>query len=202
MSALIIAIVVFALVVVIWFIGESNRLNRYQVMIEESKRTVDITLVKRYDTISEMLKAAKAYAKHEEKVFTELVSLRQGASIQESNQVIANQNDVLAQIRAVGENYPELLSSNQFLALQKEIADENEDLALPENRGQVSNAFQHIWGYFKKQATAEEKADFMLLLEKYQHGQAQQEDLIKGIQTLLERYPNRYLQDSTLLGGQ
>ena len=75
-------------------------------------------------------------------------------------------------------------------------------LALPENRGQVSNAFQHIWGYFKKQATANEKAGFMLLLEKYQHGQAQQVDLIKGIQTLLERYPNRYLQDSTLLGGQ
>ena len=129
MSGLMIALVVFALVIFLWFIGESNRLNRYQVMIEESKRTVDITLVKRYETISEMLKAAKAYAKHEEKVFTELVSLRQGASIQESNQVIANQNDVLAQIRAVGENYPELLSSNQFLALQNEIADENEDLA-------------------------------------------------------------------------
>ena len=30
-------------------------------------------------------------------------------------------------------------------------------LALPENRGQVSNAFQHIWGYFKKQATPEER---------------------------------------------
>ena len=129
MSGFIIALIVFALVVVMWFIGESNRLNRYQVMIEESKRTVDITLVKRYDTISEMLKVAKAYAKHEEKVFSELVALRQGASIQESNQVIANQNDVLAQIRAVGENYPDLLSSNQFLALQKEIADENEDLA-------------------------------------------------------------------------
>jgi len=129
MLGLFIAIVVFALVIVMWFIGESNRLNRYQVMIEEAKRTVDIILVKRYDTISEMLKAAKVYAKHEEKVFTELVALRQGASIQESNQVIANQNDVLAQIRAVGENYPELLSSNQFLALQKEIADENEDLA-------------------------------------------------------------------------
>jgi len=129
MSALIIAIIVFALVIVMWFIGESNRLNRYQVMIEESKRTVDIVLVKRYDTISEMLKVAKAYAKHEQQIFTDLVALRQGATIQESNQVITNQNDVLAQIRAVGENYPELLSSNQFLALQKEIADENEDLA-------------------------------------------------------------------------
>ena len=75
-------------------------------------------------------------------------------------------------------------------------------VSLPENRGQVCNAFQHIWGYFKKQATPEEKSDFMLLLEKYQHGQASQEDLIKGIQVLIERYPNRYLQDSTLLGGQ
>ena len=84
MLGLFIAIVVFALVIVMWVIGESNRLNRYQVMIEEAKRTVDINLVKRYDTISEMLKAAKAYAKHEEKVFTELVALRQGASIQES----------------------------------------------------------------------------------------------------------------------
>ena len=42
----------------------------------------------------------------------------------------------------------------------------------------------------------------MLLLEKYQHGKAQQEDLIKGIQNLLEHYPNPYIQDSTLLGGQ
>lgn len=126
---LIIGLIIFVALLAIWFISVGNRLNRYLVTIEESKRTVDIVLVKRYDTISEMLKVAKAYAKHEQQIFTDLVSLRQGATIQESNQVITNQNDVLAQIRAVGENYPELLSSNQFLALQKEIADENEDLA-------------------------------------------------------------------------
>ena len=126
---LIIGLIIFVALLAIWFISVGNRLNRYLVTIEESKRTVDIVLVKRYDTISEMLKVAKAYAKHEQQIFTDLVALRQGATIQESNQVITNQNDVLAQIRAVGENYPELLSSNQFLALQKEIADENEDLA-------------------------------------------------------------------------
>ena len=126
---LIIGLIIFVALLAIWFISVGNRLNRYLVTIEESKRTVDIVLVKRYDTISEMLKVAKAYAKHEQQIFTDLVALRQGATIQESNQVITNQNDVLAQIHAVGENYPELLSSNQFLALQKEIADENEDLA-------------------------------------------------------------------------
>ena len=30
-------------------------------------------------------------------------------------------------------------------------------LALPENRGQVSNAFQHIWGYFKKSRRLQRK---------------------------------------------
>ena len=121
--------IILILLVLVWFIGQSNMLNRYLVIIEESKKTVDITLVKRFDTISEMLKVAKAYAKHEEKVFTELVALRQGGSIQDTNRAIANQNDVLAQIRMVGENYPELLSSKQFLNLQSEIASENEDLA-------------------------------------------------------------------------
>ena len=129
MNLIIGIILLFLALLAIWFISVGNRLNRYLVTNEESKRTVDIVIVKRYDTISEMLKVAKAYAKHEQEIFTDLVALRQGATIQESNQVITNQNDVLAQIRAVGENYPELLSSNQFLALQKEIADENEDLA-------------------------------------------------------------------------
>ena len=142
---LIIGLIIFVALLAIWFISVGNRLNRYLVTIEESKRTVDIVLVKRYDTISEMLKVAKAYAKHEQEIFTDLVALRQGASIQESNQVITNQNDVLAQIRAVGENYPELLSSNQFLALQKEIADENEDLAASKrivnsNNSQINQA--------------------------------------------------------------
>ena len=123
-------------------------LNRYLVSIEESKKTVDITLVKRYDTISEMLKVAKAYAKHEEKVFTELVALRQGGSIQDTNRAIANQNDVLAQIRMVGENYPELLSSKQFLNLQSEIASENEDLAAAK-RIVNSNVAYHQPGYCK-----------------------------------------------------
>ena len=84
---LIIGLIIFVALLAIWFISVGNRLNRYLVTIEESKRTVDIVLVKRYDTISEMLKVAKAYAKHEQEIFTDLVALRQGATIQESNQV-------------------------------------------------------------------------------------------------------------------
>ena len=43
---------------------------------------------------------------------------------------------------------------------------------IPEHRGQVCNAFQHIWGYFKKQATIDERKAYMLLLDCYRFGQA------------------------------
>ena len=72
---------------------------------------------------------------------------------------------------------------------------------IPEHRGQVCNAFQHIWGYFKKKATDAERKDYMLLLDCYRFGQASKEELIAQTRDLLDRYPNTYLQHSTLLKG-
>ena len=72
---------------------------------------------------------------------------------------------------------------------------------IPEHRGQVCNAFQHVWGYFKKKATDAERKDYMLLLDCYRYGQASKEDVIAKTRDLLKRYPNTYLQHSTLLKG-
>nr|WP_125386203.1 YbgA family protein [Streptococcus mitis] len=72
---------------------------------------------------------------------------------------------------------------------------------IPEHRGQVCNAFQHIWGYFKEKATDAERQDYMLLLDRYRFGQASKQDLIVKTRELLELYPNAYLQNSTLLKG-
>ena len=73
---------------------------------------------------------------------------------------------------------------------------------IPEHRGQVCNAFQHIWGYFKKKATEAERKDYMLLLDRYRFGQASKEDVIAKTRDLLGNYPNTYLQYSTLLKGE
>ena len=74
-------------------------------------------------------------------------------------------------------------------------------VTLPENRGQVCNAFQHVWGYFKKKALPAEKENFMLLLERYQVGQVEQKVLVEAVKDLLRKYPNSYLQNSALLFG-
>ena len=72
---------------------------------------------------------------------------------------------------------------------------------IPEHRGQVCNAFQHIWGYFKKKATDSERKDYIILLDRYRFAQASKENLITKTRDLLDRYPNTYLQHSTLLKG-
>ena len=77
----------------------------------------------------------------------------------------------------------------------------NRACQIPEHRGQVCNAFQHIWGYFKKKATDVERKDYMLLLDRYRFGQTSKKDLIAKTRDLLDRYPNTYLQHSTLLKG-
>lgn len=123
----IIALIIF--IVLIWWIKTSNRFNRYKVVIDESKKNVDIALAKRYDTICEMIKVAKSYAKHESSTFSDVIKLRQNANIKEFNSAIQNQDREISKIFALAEAYPDLKSSQEFINLQDEISDENEQLA-------------------------------------------------------------------------
>lgn len=123
----IIALIIF--IVLIWWVKTSNRFNRYKVVIDESKKNVDIALAKRYDTICEMIKVAKSYAKHESSTFSDVIKLRQNANIKEFNATIQNQDREISKIFALAEAYPDLKSSQEFINLQDEISDENEQLA-------------------------------------------------------------------------
>ena len=122
-------IALIILIVLIWWVKTSNRFNRYKVVIDESKKNVDIALAKRYDTICEMIKVAKSYAKHESSTFSDVIKLRQNANIKEFNATIQNQDREISKIFALAEAYPDLKSSQEFINLQDEISDENEQLA-------------------------------------------------------------------------
>lgn len=69
---------------------------------------------------------------------------------------------------------------------------------LPENRKEVVNALQHIWGYFKKLAQAEEKALFLGLLGEYQQEKTEKDKVLAYLWQLLQKYPNTYLLNSTI----
>ena len=73
---------------------------------------------------------------------------------------------------------------------------------IKESKKDFSNAILHVWGYFKKEASEIEKQGLFNILEEYMEGENNQESVIEYINTLLKKYPNKYLQESTLLTGE
>ena len=73
---------------------------------------------------------------------------------------------------------------------------------LKESKKDFSNAILHVWGYFKKDASETEKQGLFIVLDEYMEGKNNQESVIEYINTLLKKYPNKYLQESTLLTGE
>lgn len=69
---------------------------------------------------------------------------------------------------------------------------------LEDKRGQVLNALQHLWGYFKKQAEASEREECMALILRYERGEAEKEEVLGCLKNLLQKYPNEYLEKSTI----
>lgn len=82
---------------------------------------------------------------------------------------------------------------NQKIQKVRELEDSKKDF---------SNAVLHVWGYFKKVASEIEKQEFFNRLEEYMDGKSSQKSVIEYINVLLEKYPNKYLQESTLLRGE
>ena len=73
---------------------------------------------------------------------------------------------------------------------------------IKESKKDFSNAILHVWGYFKKEASDIEKQGLFRVLDEYMEGENNQESVIEYINTLLKKYPNKYLQESTLLTGE
>ena len=73
---------------------------------------------------------------------------------------------------------------------------------IKESKKDFSNAILHVWGYFKKEASEVEKQGLFNILEEYMVGKNNQKSVIEYINTLLKKYPNKYLQESTLLRGE
>ena len=73
---------------------------------------------------------------------------------------------------------------------------------MKESKKDFSNTVLHIWGYFKKEASTMEKEELFNILNEYMEGKSNQNSVIEYLNTLLKKYPNEYLEKSTLLTGE
>ena len=125
---ILIAIAVIVFFLIVWYFGVYNGIKVSGIKVEEALSGIDVALTKRYDVLTKMLDVTKGYMAHEKETLMGLVQLRAGMSMGERTAANNKMNDISREIRILAENYPELRSSNNFVELQRSIADVEEHL--------------------------------------------------------------------------
>jgi len=121
--------VILAVIVLValWLIAVFNGLISLRNRTKEAWSDIDVQLKRRYDLIPNLVESVKGYAKHEKdllenvtKARTEAMQAKDIASKAKAENALS---ETLKSIFAVSENYPDLKASQNFLALQEELAD-------------------------------------------------------------------------------
>lgn len=126
---LIIALVIFAMVAF-------NKLRKQDVLCQEALGGIDVQLTRRADLIPNLVETVKGYASHERGVFDEVTAARaqvgkatHAGTVQEKAAAEAALDKALVNVMAVAENYPELKASTNFMNLQNQLAETENQLA-------------------------------------------------------------------------
>lgn len=125
---ILIIILVVVLLIVIWCISKVNGFKKKEIRVQEGLSGVEVALTKRYDMLTKMLDTAKGYMAHENDLFTKVIELRRGMSVEEMNTAAQQMDSLSGKFFAVAEGYPELRSSDVFVELQRGIRDAEEHL--------------------------------------------------------------------------
>lgn len=119
---------IIVLILIVWYISTSNKLNRSIVKIDEALSGIDVALTKRYDVLTKMIDVVKGYAKHEKETLFEVIKLRENMTLKEKSDANHVMDENLKKINVIVENYPELKASENYRTLQQSITDVEEHL--------------------------------------------------------------------------
>ena len=123
-------------VVVVYAIAVFNRLVRTRQMANEAWSGIDVQLKRRSDLVPNLVDIVKGYAAHERSVLEEVTQLRGAARAVPEGDVAARAqaegalSAALGKLFALSENYPDLKASTNFLDLQKQLSDLENDLQM------------------------------------------------------------------------
>jgi LemA protein len=124
--------IVLAVVIVLvaFVINGFNKLRKTDIGAQEALGGIDVQLTRRADLIPNLVETVKGYAAHEKGVFEEVTAARAGLQAAAKGDDVpakaaadAAMQQALVRVNAVAENYPDLKANTNFLDLQKQLAE-------------------------------------------------------------------------------
>jgi LemA protein len=125
--AVVVAIAIYAAVIY-------NRLVRQRNLMREGWSGIDVQLKRRTDLVPNLIETVKAYAAHERGLFEDVAAKRASSIAADSvpSQAAAERalHGSLGRLFAVAEAYPELKANQNFLDLQQQLAEIEDQLQM------------------------------------------------------------------------
>ncbi len=128
------AIIILAVVGVLAFyvISLNNTLVKMKLTVNEAIADIETFLKQRYDMIPNLVETVKGYAKHEKGIFESVSELRSKAmsagSVEEKIKLEGELQKGISKIFAIAESYPELKANENFLNLQANLKDMEDEI--------------------------------------------------------------------------
>jgi LemA protein len=114
-------------VLVLWAIMSYNRLVSLREQVRAAWAQIDVLLKRRHDLIPNVVETVKGYASHERETLERVIAARNSAvaasgNPQQLSQAEGQLSGALRQLFALAEAYPDLKANSNFMDLQRELA--------------------------------------------------------------------------------
>jgi LemA protein len=116
----------------VWALITFNGLVRLRNQVRTAWADIDVQLKRRHDLVPQLVSAVKGYSGYERSVLTSVTELRTQAMQQRSPAQLGQTEAALAagvnQLLALREAYPDLKSNQNFLQLQRDLVEVEDNL--------------------------------------------------------------------------
>lgn len=123
-----------AAALLVWAVALFNRLVRSRNLMREGWSGIDVQLKRRADLVPRLVATVRGYVEHERNLLERVTELRaqaaatQGAALR--GEVEKELSQALHQLIVYTENYPQLKASDNFLKLQSQLAEIEDQLQM------------------------------------------------------------------------
>ena len=131
-----ILVLLVAIAVLVVFVLGYNKIRAANVRVDEALGGIDVQLTRRASLIPSLVSTVSAFAAHEKVILDHVTDARAALTSATSGKSVAQRSaaekqfdNAVGQVLALGQAYPQLNSSNNFLNLQQNLADTEDKLA-------------------------------------------------------------------------
>ncbi len=125
--AILIILIIIGIIIVVSMVKTCNKVRVMKVKIDEAQSDIESYLIKRYDVLTESVKAIGDFKEYEQGIMENIIKPHLNMTKDELKETMDSQDKAINQIMAL--NVPEITSSELYVKFQEQLSEENSHVA-------------------------------------------------------------------------